>query len=228
MRDFFLKRFEIGGLNCSLSNVSIGKCKINLLSNVLRSLSRTDERFQVDTREVEIVHPSVSLPLTSRISPENRSIPVSGPNLGREKNDKDAKRLDLPIKDRFSIYSNLQEKLRTIQTIRWADPSDSLNFLSLFSDESADELNASRDELGRNEFRYSILDREGNLVLSDIDSDRPIFSEKGPIVESGFSVRIDLVSINESSQGFPILARAAFLNSKLEVASECELGLLRS
>ena len=227
MSDFFLKRFEIGGLNCLLSNVSIGKCKSNFLSDVLQRLSRTDKRFHIATKEVES-QPSASLPIASRFSRQVPGIAVPDQskgdfNFSKDCFDLDSKSPDMPVNDRLSICSRWRKTTRLIQTIRWTDPSDSLNLISFLSNiESPDQLSARRDELCRNDFRYSIADRDGNLVSTGFDSDQPIFSEQGPVVESGFTVRIALVSEHQVSQRVPILARAAVLNSDMKFENEYE------
>lgn len=222
MSNFFLKRFEIGGLNCSLSNVSIGRYKSNFLSDVLHRLSRTDERFHIATEEVQN-QSSASLPIASRFS---RHVPgIAGPNQSKGDFSKDCFDLDsspdIPVNDRLSIHSRWRKTNRLIKTIRWTDSSDSLNLISFLSNiESPDQLNASRDELCRNDFRYAIADRDGNWVSNGFDSEQPIFSEQGPIVESGFTVRIALVSKHLVSQRVPILARAAVLNSNMKFENE--------
>lgn len=72
------------------------------------------------------------------------------------------------------------------------------------------ELESTANGHTKTEFRYTISDQFGQLVESNVDAIRPIFSSDGPTVENGYSVRIDLIAISLPHTGHsPLLARMA-------------------
>ena len=154
MGDFFLKRFEIEGLNCCFSDIPVkaNGDKQKQLSDVIFQLAETDNRFRF-----ELESRSGRKPKISRL-----------------------------------VWSNVNGG-------EFQARSDGYY-----------ELESAENGHTRTEFRYTISDQFGQLVETDFDAIRPIFSHEGPIVDTGYSIRIDLVAISlPHYDRSPLLARLA-------------------
>lgn len=152
---FYLKRFEIDGLNCHLSELPVDSdgFREQRIADILRFLAETDKRLQYETVQ-------------------------STPHAARH-----------------------------LKKLSWRNTRDAS---LLLSGHRTYELAASQSDDFCTDFRFSIEDSFGKNVASDIDSRCPIFSNQGPILQSGFSIRIDLVSFSTPLEGMaPILARTA-------------------
>lgn len=155
MSRFYIKRFEVEGLNCALSDFSIDRKETSLqpLSDVLCELSQHDLRFRFELADSSNQHPKLS-----------RLIWANSNDPGMINNS-----------DRYY------------------------------------ELESSEDSFTKTEFRYTITDQFGQTVESNVDASRPIFSNHGPQIESGYSVRIDLIAISLPRCGYSqLLARKAY------------------
>lgn len=210
MSGFFLKRFEISGLNCFLTNVSLDGTTTNELSKVLQSISQCDKRFAFETTGDLYAHQNNS----------SLRLPQNSPPTG---DSRVFLRLDnfqttsMPGANRLKWKWQSELPIRRLKRITWNDPTEPSSLLSaVWNCETPNQLEARDDKTSRLEFRYSIMDAQGRLLVSSLDSTRPIFSNRAPVVESGFSIRIDLVSVSEESpHHLPVLARLACRKSEL-------------
>lgn len=213
MSDFFLKRFEIGGLNCFLTDVFMGGTTRNLLSKVLLSISRCDKRFSFETTGVLSDQQDYSTSKLRQFSPEIGNSRV----FSRLSS---AHTPPIPGAKRFNCEWQSELPIRKLKRITWNDPMEQSSLLSvLWNCETPNQLEANQleanDDVSGQEFRYSIMDAQGRLIESSLDSMRPIFSERGPVVESGSAIRIDLVSVSAGyTRHLPVLARRAQRKSK--------------
>jgi len=210
MSGFFLKRFEISGLNCFLTHVSLAGTTTIELSKVLQFISRCDKRFAFETTDNWYAHQknaALRLPQNSTATGNSRVFARMG----------DFQTTSLPGANRLKRKWQSELPIRRLKRITWNDPTEPSSLLSaVWNCEMPNQLEAVDDETSRMDFRYSIMDAQERLLVSSLDSTRPIFSNRGPVVESGFSIRIDLVPVSEESPcHLPVLARLARRKSEL-------------